>query len=416
MRRIFKHILAAAVIAAGCAATAQAQEAMSPYSKFGYGLLNDNATSAQRAMGGVGYAMRSGRQVNVMNPASYAAIDSMTFLFDMGLDFTVLNSSENGNKTKDFGGGLDYITMQFPIGRYMGASVGLLPFSSVGYSFGSEIVNGTSSRQGNGGINQLYVGVAGRPLEGLSVGANISYMFGTTINDVYAYANTGSISLFEKVVQVRDWRVQLGLQYGRNFGNKHRATAGVTYTPGKDLLGHAWAVQYDVNQDSKPDTVGYTSLRHNYSLPDTWGAGINYEWNDRLMVEVDFTYQNWAKAKYSPIEGYQESSQFADRYRIGAGAQYRHNMRGNYLQRILWRAGAYTNRDYITVNGNNVREYGVTCGFGLPTPGGNKTMVNISLQYINRQTHPVKLLTENYFNITLGINLNERWFMPNKLR
>lgn len=66
--RIFKHILAAAVIAAGCAATAQAQEAMSPYSKFGYGLLNDNATSAQRAMGGVGYAMRSGRQVNVMNP------------------------------------------------------------------------------------------------------------------------------------------------------------------------------------------------------------------------------------------------------------------------------------------------------------------------------------------------------------
>lgn len=414
--RIFKHILAAAVTAAGCAATAQAQEAMSPYSKFGYGLLNDNATSAQRAMGGVGYAMRSGRQVNVMNPASYAAIDSMTFLFDMGLDFTSLHSKENGNKTKDFGGGLDYITMQFPIGRYMGASVGLLPFSSVGYAFGSEIVNGTSSRQGNGGINQLYVGVAGRPMAGLSVGANISYMFGTTINDIYATSNTGSISLFEKVVQVRDWRVQLGVQYGRDFGRKHRVTAGVTYTPGKDLLGHAWAVQYDVNQDTKPDTIGYTSLRHHYSLPDTWGAGINYEWNDRLMAEVDFTYQNWANAKYSAVEGYNEATQFADRYRIGAGVQYRHNMRGNYLQRIQWRAGAYTNRDYITVNGNNVREFGLTCGFGLPTPGGNKTMVNISMQYINRKTHPVKLLTENYFNFTLGINLNERWFMPNKLR
>ena len=53
---------------------------MTPYSKYGYGILNDQATSAQRSMGGVGYAMASGRQVNVMNPASYAAIDSITFL------------------------------------------------------------------------------------------------------------------------------------------------------------------------------------------------------------------------------------------------------------------------------------------------------------------------------------------------
>ena len=30
---------------------------MTPYSRYGYGILNDNATSAQRAMGGVGYAM-----------------------------------------------------------------------------------------------------------------------------------------------------------------------------------------------------------------------------------------------------------------------------------------------------------------------------------------------------------------------
>ncbi|MDE6100559.1 MAG: hypothetical protein K2G01_05890, partial [Paramuribaculum sp.] len=51
----------------------------SPYSKFGYGLLDNNATSAQMQMGGVGYAMSTGRQINVMNPASYAAADSLTF-------------------------------------------------------------------------------------------------------------------------------------------------------------------------------------------------------------------------------------------------------------------------------------------------------------------------------------------------
>lgn len=67
---------------------AVAQET-SPYSKFGYGTLGDNATSTQRQMGGTGYAMHSGRQINAMNPASYASVDSMTFLFDMGVDVSL---------------------------------------------------------------------------------------------------------------------------------------------------------------------------------------------------------------------------------------------------------------------------------------------------------------------------------------
>ncbi len=67
---------------------------MTPYSSYGLGVLRDGATSAQRTMGGVGYAMRSGRQINAMNPASYAAIDTLTFLFDMGIDLTSLKQSE----------------------------------------------------------------------------------------------------------------------------------------------------------------------------------------------------------------------------------------------------------------------------------------------------------------------------------
>ena len=52
---------------------------MTPYSSYGLGVLRDGATSMQRSMGGVGYAMNSGRQINSMNPASYAAIDTLTF-------------------------------------------------------------------------------------------------------------------------------------------------------------------------------------------------------------------------------------------------------------------------------------------------------------------------------------------------
>ena len=102
-----KMLMAALV----CTVPALAQNVSTPYSMYGYGILGDRATSMQRQMGGVGYAMNSGRQINVMNPASYAAIDSLTFLFDMGADLSFIWSQEGDAKEKSTGGGLDYLTM-----------------------------------------------------------------------------------------------------------------------------------------------------------------------------------------------------------------------------------------------------------------------------------------------------------------
>ena len=82
---IFKKIIVAIIAIIASITAVNAQMIQTPYSMYGYGVLNDHVSSAQRAMGGIGYALRSPRQINVKNPASYAAIDSMTFLFDIGV-------------------------------------------------------------------------------------------------------------------------------------------------------------------------------------------------------------------------------------------------------------------------------------------------------------------------------------------
>ncbi|MDE6154757.1 MAG: hypothetical protein K2G21_11515, partial [Muribaculaceae bacterium] len=250
--KISKIITAAFAAIAVLTATAQ-NSVNSPYSRLGYGILSDNVTSAQRGMGGVGYAMNSGRQINVMNPASYAAIDTLTFLFDIGGNLRQTWSTEPAtdgkNVTgKDLGGGLDYITIQFPLGKYMGGSAGLLPYSQVGYSFGDVVGEdkGTSSRQGSGGINQLYVGVAGKPFKGFTVGANISYMFGNILNDNYVTTAAGEQSLFERVLKVTDYKLDFGIQYSCRIKPRHRITAGVVYSPGKSFHGHTYGVHYPI--------------------------------------------------------------------------------------------------------------------------------------------------------------------------
>lgn len=412
--KIYRRVIISLVCAVAAFAAVAQNTQMSPYSKYGYGLLNDNATSMQRAMGGVGYAMNSGRQINVMNPASYASIDSLTFLWDIGLSLTNLWSKEQGGSSKSTGGGLDYVTMQFPLGKYMGGSIGLLPYSSVGYAFGNEIAHGTTSHSGYGGINQLYAGLSGRPFKNFSIGANFFYQWGHMVNDIYAYGTAGNTTLFERVMKVTDWNVSIGAQYTAEFSPKHKMTLGLTFTPGKSLHGNTWGVYYDVNNDTKPDTVGYTKLNGNYTIPATWGAGISYTYNKKFTTEIDFTYQNWKNAKYSAVESF-ETTNFDTRWKVNGGLQYQINPRGSYAQRMFLRAGTYYNHDYINIAGNGLREYGVTMGVGLPALG-SKTLINIGFEYKRRQTSPARLVTEDYFNITLGINFNEMWFWQNKIR
>ncbi len=418
--KIFKSIAAALAVLIFPAAQIAAQNTTSPYSQFGYGLLNDNTSSAQKQMGGIGYAMHSGRQINVKNPASYAFIDSLTYLFDMGLDFTARRSTQTATSEDEaaseskYGGGLDYITMQFPIGKRLGMSIGLLPYSSVGYSFGSKIANGTNSREGTGGFNQLYLGLGGRILDNLSVGANFSYLFGNIINDVYTITNTNSQALFEQLTEVRDFHVEFGAQYFFNINADNRINLGLVYSPKKSLLGHAEVTKYDINADTEPEQVERAKLKGNASLPETWGGGIGYQWRGRLQLEADFTYQPWSKVKAVNFEGFLPH-RFADRWQINFGGEYTHNpVRGNYLQRISFRAGGFYNRDYMMVGDNNVKEYGVGFGFGLPTLS-SKTVINLGFEYRHRQATPNPLLKENYFNIRLGINFNELWFFRNKL-
>lgn len=407
-------VLAAALLVTVLSSLAQ-NTAMSPYTRFGYGSLSDNATSMQRSMGGVGYAMNSGRQINVMNPASYAAMDSLTFLFDMGIDFTSLWSKEGDTREQQFGGGLDYITLQVPIMKGLGASVGLLPYSSVGYAFGNDIDNGSVSRDGSGSLNQLYLGVGGSPFKGLSIGVNIAYLFGTTTNTMTATTSGGSSAVFDRTIKVRDWRMDIGVQYSVRLSPLDRLTLGVVYSPKKDLHGHVYGIYYDTGSTNiVPDTVnlGDTKMKGRYSVPETWGAGINWQ-RPNLMVEADFTYQPWSKAKFGHIDNF-EDCQFADRYRVGAGMQWTPNIRGGYFRRVQYRLGGFYNRDYVMVRNNNIREYGVSLGFGLPVPGF-KSIVNLGVEYKHRQGHPMALIKEDYLNVTLGINFNEMWFLKSKI-
>lgn len=411
----FYKIFSLLIVAMAIAGTANAQVTSSPYSKIGYGILSDNASGIQRSMGGVGYAMQDGRAINVMNPASYSQVDSLTFIWDVGLDATYLMSKEGTKKGDSFGGGLDYLKGQFKIAKRLGGSFGLLPYSSVGYSFGNTLGSGSEYHEGSGGLLQLYVGAGYELFKGLSVGVNGSYMFGTisNINSLTTSSNT----LFLREMQVRDYNVNVGIQYAYDLDKDSRIVVGATFTPKKSFHGNTWGLYYD-NQDAKADTVGMTKLNGKFEQPNTFGVGLSYNYKKQFLAEVDFTYQDWAKVKYTPIAGFEaKDTKFNNRWKAAAGVQYTPNKRGSYLGVMKFRVGGFYNNDYMNIAGNSVKDYGVSAGVGLPVPGvTGKTTLNLGIEWKRRQASPQKLIQEDYLSFTVGINVNEVWFWKNKIR
>ena len=97
----------------------------SPYSRFGLGTISPLSTSFNRGMAGVAYGFHEQNQVNYQNPASYASVDSLTFLFDAGLGLQLTNFEEGGVKRSAQNANFEYVVSSFRLFKHFGVSFGL---------------------------------------------------------------------------------------------------------------------------------------------------------------------------------------------------------------------------------------------------------------------------------------------------
>lgn len=412
------------------------QNTNSPYSRYGYGILEGQAVGASKGMGGISYGVQ-GLNTNPGNPASYAGVDSLTFIFDIGVSYNKSSLSEGGNKRSDDNGGLDYIAMQFPLAKKLGMSVGILPFSSVGYQFGTvESTNSISTQKtfsGSGNISQIYGGLAYSPIKNLSVGANISYLFGnTTYNRVFNVLNVAEANIesdYHKLT-VNMLKFDFGVQYAFHPDTENKLVLGAVFSPKIKSSGKITNIHYQSDASGntvKNDTLTYTGKNAATDIPMSVGAGFTWNHKGRLTIGGDVTYQSWEKVRYSQYmkDELQDKDRFNNRWKFNGGIEYSIDPRDrSFLKRMKFRGGLNYANSYMNVltSDNQVsgyKEYGATLGFGLPLtdPYTRRTsFVNINFEYSQVSPNKSNLIKEQYFGISLGLCINDLWFMKNKFR
>ena len=307
-------------------ATMAQSSSSSPYTRYRFGQLSDQSFGNSKAMGGIAYGLRDGLHINAANPASYSAVDSLTFLFDAGMSLQNTNFKENGVKTNAKNSTIDYIAMQFRLWKRMGMSAGFLPYSIVGYNMSaaetvpnSEDQYGSTTSKlmsytGDGGLQQVFIGLGYKVLDNLSIGANLSYLYGEISHSsslTFSNANAYSSVRVDKL-EINDYKLDLGLQYTQQFGKKHTVNLGLIYSLGHDLNGTGYNIRETyMSGNNYPMTQTVDTIKNAFNLPHTFGIGATYVYNKRLTLGLDYTLQKWGDSEF-----FNEKGKFQNRSKI----------------------------------------------------------------------------------------------------
>ncbi len=429
-------VLLAAFTVSFCASnTLMAQKSFnSPYSALGIGELYSDAYSDNTAMGSAGVSTGSGFQVNNLNPALWVRNRFTTF--DFGIVGQYKEIQTGTKHQKNAAGNLGYVNLSFPVSTKWNLGVSLKPYSFVGYENTSyKLLPGATiaafsetKTYGTGGINKVSFTNSFQIGKYLSLGLESSYFFGNirrASEVTLGFASSSNyplppgaeyqVGLNERTI-VSDFSFKggLALKVPIRKDKKLFWNLGGTYSLGSQL-NSTRTTSFELTQGGSnivaPDTLE-NDLGGSLTLPAIYQVGTSFEWPFKLILAVDYSYQDW-----SNYRGFTNTNEgLLSVGRIHAGAEYLPNFNSlNYFNIVRYRLGfSHGNMPY-TINGKQGQDTNLSLGVTFPMGGRYSNYISVAFVGGRRGSASGGMVKETYGKMVLGITLMDRWFVKQKI-
>ncbi|MGB1312919.1 MAG: hypothetical protein ACPG54_04685 [Bizionia paragorgiae] len=416
----------------------------SPYSFYGIGSLKFKGTVENKSMGGLS-VYKDSVHINLRNPASYAGNNLKTIPYNgetRPVKFTVGGSHTSTTLKSDSGESkvttstFDYLAFSVPVGRF-GFGIGLLPYTSVGYKLENNRADGQLDTRfsGKGGLNKAFFGAGYQIVDGLSVGVDASYNFGSIENStlLLRYNNDGELlqtqSREDNRSELSGLNFNFGLHYQAMVTDKLELQTSFTYMPSANLTSDNERTFSSVLLANNENEYVINSLDANLAasglletelkLPTklTFGAGIGEP--RKWFAGIEYETQKTSEFS-NPLYSYKNSNgvetiQFEDASRVSLGGFFipEYNSFSSYWSRAVYRAGMRFENTGLNVSDQSIKEFGISFGVGLPV-GNLFSNANLGFEVGKRGTTDANLIQENFVNFNMSLSLNDRWFAKRK--
>ena len=419
-----------------------------PASFYGIGEKSSKGHGVSDALGKNTINVLDSGILNHSNPASYNRLSKGSTLYTLGLhsrqSWYQSGSVQQFNATPM----VEEFTLGFKIKKQMGLSFGLRPYSSRGHQITETVYTGLDSLRynyvGKGAIQDLYVGyslgIIEKPKTKFAIGANVSFLFGTLINERSSTLLTGASSaggIERNSLIVRSNSIDIGTYFTQSLGKKHSLTLTAVFQPQMllkaDLLKELYSTA-TINVPSSYDTITYLTQAFQATCAQSWQAGFAYSWKLPAykrqtrelhpLLQLYGSYANFGKLTQNQnlITGFDQSN--ASKMSFGLQFQPEYKVLENLatlkaLEKLSYRAGYYQQTLPYLSHGQQYQERGITIGFGLPLLAQvSLSSVNVGLT-LGQRTVENTDWSENFIGARVSLIMApsnfEKWFRKRQL-
>ena len=393
----------------------------SPYSIGGLGEIAFKGNAINRLMGGLDIVSDS-LHANLNNPASLGDLKLVTYGLGLNYKSTKLSSSASNESVTS--ASIDYLVVAIPTKKFT-FGFGILPATSVGYRLqsvieGDDINNVVNRNEGFGGLNQTFLSIGFKVFEFLNFGVSANYNFGRITNESSRQEqNIDFGTFFTKTSSLAGFNYRFATQLKIPLTSKVRLDAMAYYVPNNSLTATNESVYFtrsvttqDLGDFENVDLAAINLDETTISLGNQYSFGLGITKDKKWFVGGQYSRRNSADYVNNFIS--LDNITYANGSRLSFGGFYLPDYSSitSYWKRIVYRAGVRFEDTGVLFNNQPLKETGISFGVSLPMAGFSNA--NIGFEFGKRGSQDNGLIQESYWNLIVGLSLNDIWFIKRK--
>lgn len=397
---------------------------VSPYSYFGIGDSRTTSSVENQMMGGLSMYGDS-IHISFKNPAAFGKLGLMTYTAALSRKEIGLKSSTEKQSSSITN--LDYLAIGFPLAKGLGVGFGLMPYSSVGYGIVIESLNQNqetifNSYSGEGGLNRAFLSLGYQATKDISIGATANFSFGTISSQrVQSEDDVQFGTLDERESRINGFDFNISANYTPKISDRHTLYTSLGIDTQVNLvsknsqrIGSFSTVNGQDIEVLDVNLAAQNLLNTEIKIPTTTTLGVGFGEERKWFLGGEYSFQ--ALDGFSSAFFEQDNLQYKDASGFAIGGFFipEYNSFDKFFRRVTYRAGAKYSKTGMVVNNEEINNFGITFGLGLPM-GRTFSNINLGFELGKRGTTNANLVRENYFKINIGLSLNDRWFQKRQI-
>jgi len=144
-------------------------------------------------------------------------------------------------------------------------------------------------------------------------------------------------------------------------------------------------------------------------LPDELRVGAGIGKPKKWFIGAEYIYLGSGDFSEALFVRDQASYDSASKIRLGGFYIPKYNSLTSYFKRLVYRGGFRYEQTGLTIDNQSIDEFGISFGVGMPV-GRLFSNINLGFEYGQRGTTDFGLVKEDFFNFSIGLSLNDKWF------